>query len=127
MQLLVGHPESEQGCAANSDPPPPHTHTHQGLTADPSPPHHTAFHAGASVLLGEVKLAGDVLLGVPSEVVPLAAAGINEGQQPQGRLQVCQQIALRTNARLGGVNVRLAGEPQMVGSCCSDQGWRGTT
>lgn len=71
--------------------------------------------AGASSLLQQVRWAADVQMGVPIEVLTVSEAGVGTAAQPHGRLQLCQQLAMRLNAKLGGVNVRLAGDPAVVG------------
>ena len=59
-------------------------------------------------LYQEVKLASDAALGVPSQCMVAGVAGVGLGVQPRGRLQYCSNLVLKINAKMGGVNVRLA-------------------
>jgi eukaryotic translation initiation factor 2C len=61
----------------------------------------------------QIKRASDARLGVPSQCIVTRSAGIGPNTEPRGRLQYCANVALKINAKLDGVNVRLAG------------GWRG--
>ncbi len=65
-------------------------------------------------LYREVKTATDAALGIPSQCIDASSAGVGLGQTPRARLQYCEQLALKINAKMGGVNVRLAGDPQQV-------------
>lgn len=68
----------------------------------------------SAALYQEVKLASDAALGLPSQVLVAPAAGVGKGMQPRGRLQYCANLGLKINAKMGGVNVRLAGNPDQV-------------
>lgn len=68
----------------------------------------------SAALYQEVKLASDAALGLPSQVLVAGAAGVGKGVQPRGRLQYCANLGLKINAKMGGVNVRLAGNPDQV-------------
>eukprot|EP00879_Flechtneria_rotunda_P012539 GHRR01013092.1.p1 GENE.GHRR01013092.1~~GHRR01013092.1.p1 ORF type:complete len:202 (-),score=68.46 GHRR01013092.1:1379-1984(-) len=65
-------------------------------------------------LYQEVKMASDAALGLPSQVLLASVAGVGKGATPRGRLQYCANLGLKINAKLGGVNVRLAGNPDQV-------------
>ena len=68
----------------------------------------------SAALYQEVKLASDAALGLPSQVLVAPTAGVGRGIQPRGRLQYCANLGLKINAKMGGVNVRLAGNPDQV-------------
>lgn len=72
----------------------------------------------SAALYQEVKLASDAVLGLPSQVLVAAAAGVGSKAQPRGRLQYCANLGLKINAKMGGVNVRLAGNPDQVAWDC---------
>lgn len=72
------------------------------------------FRVRSAALYKEVKLCTDGLLGVPSQCLTMKAAGLGYNNMPKGRLQFCANLALKINAKGGGLNVRLAGEPQQV-------------
>jgi hypothetical protein len=69
----------------------------------------------SAALYSEVKLASDAALGLPSQVMVAPVAGVGRGAAPRGRLQYCANLGLKINAKLGGVNMRLAGNPDQVG------------
>ncbi len=46
---------------------------------------------------------------MPSQCIVTRSAGIGPNTEPRGRLQYCANVALKVNAKLDGVNVRLAG------------------
>jgi hypothetical protein len=46
---------------------------------------------------------------VPSQCIVTRSAGIGPNTEPRGRLQYCANVALKINAKLDGINVRLAG------------------
>lgn len=111
----------------------PHTHpfacttTHDGR---PLPTAHVGAHichtlysadlllvllpARSEALYREVKLASDAVLGLPSQVLAAPTAGIGRSATPRGRLQYVANLALKINAKMGGVNARLAGNPDQV-------------
>uniref|UniRef100_A0A383VYD8 Piwi domain-containing protein n=1 Tax=Tetradesmus obliquus TaxID=3088 RepID=A0A383VYD8_TETOB len=68
----------------------------------------------SAALYSEVKLASDAALGLPSQVLVAPVAGVGRGAAPRGRLQYCANLGLKINAKLGGVNMRLAGNPDQV-------------
>jgi hypothetical protein len=68
----------------------------------------------SAALYSEVKLASDAALGLPSQVMVAPTAGVGRGAAPRGRLQYCANLGLKINAKLGGVNMRLAGNPDQV-------------
>lgn len=65
-------------------------------------------------LYQEIKVASDAVMGVPSQTLVAGSAGVGVGVQPRGRLQYMGNIVLKINAKMGGINVRLAGDPQQV-------------
>jgi hypothetical protein len=65
-------------------------------------------------LYSEVKMASDAALGLPSQCLVAGSAGVGAGAAPRGRLQYCTHLVLSLNAKLGGVNARLAGDPAQV-------------
>jgi hypothetical protein len=71
----------------------------------------------SAALYSEVKLASDAALGLPSQVMVAPVAGVGRGAAPRGRLQYCANLGLKINAKLGGVNMRLAGNPDQVRVC----------
>jgi hypothetical protein len=68
----------------------------------------------SAALYSEVKLASDAALGLPSQVMVAPTAGVGRGAAPRGRLQYCANLGMKINAKLGGVNMRLAGNPDQV-------------
>ncbi|KAF8058950.1 AGO1 [Scenedesmus sp. PABB004] len=70
--------------------------------------------ARSPALYQEVKLASDGVLGLPSQVLVAPVAGVGRGAVPRGRLQYCANLGLKINAKLGGINMRLAGNPDQV-------------
>ena len=77
----------------------------------PARPHHTTYpHTGPYCPTPlQIKRASDARLGVPSQCIVTRSAGIGPNTEPRGRLQYCANVALKINAKLDGVNVRLAG------------------
>lgn len=71
----------------------------------------------SSQLYTEVKMASDAALGLPSQVLVAPVAGVGKGVAPRGRLQYCANLGLKINAKMGGVNMRLAGNPDQVCMC----------
>jgi len=59
-------------------------------------------------------MASDAALGLPSQCLVATSAGVGAGVTPRGRLQYCSNLVLSINAKLGGVNHRLAGDPAQV-------------
>eukprot|EP00878_Enallax_costatus_P011253 GHUV01011750.1.p1 GENE.GHUV01011750.1~~GHUV01011750.1.p1 ORF type:complete len:582 (+),score=200.21 GHUV01011750.1:324-2069(+) len=55
-----------------------------------------------------VKQAGDSLLGVRTQCFAADKAGVGlNARPPRGRIQYCANVALKINAKMGGVNVKL--------------------
>lgn len=61
----------------------------------------------------QVKRVTDGALGVVSQCFVAVSAGLGRNQ-PKGRPQYCANLALKVNAKLGGLNVHLLGEPTNV-------------
>lgn len=53
----------------------------------------------------------DSQLGIPSQCFVKSKAGI--GSQPKGRLQYCANLAMKINQKLGGVNCKIVGGPNV--------------
>eukprot|EP00775_Hariotina_reticulata_P010680 gene10680-10839_t len=51
---------------------------------------------------------------VYEQVLVAPVAGVGQGTAPRGRLQYCSNLTLKINAKMKGVNVRLAGNPDQV-------------
>lgn len=92
----------------------------------PAPPGHHHHPRSCQLLLvlmrsrsgplySEVKMASDAALGLPSQCMVAPSAGVGAGAAPRGRLLYCYHLLLSINAKLGGVNHRLAGDPAQVG------------
>lgn len=62
--------------------------------------------------LQAVKAASDSVLGVPSQCLVARHAGVGPGALVRGRLQYCLNVSFKVNAKLGGTNVKLLGEPR---------------
>lgn len=64
-----------------------------------------------------VKQAGDSVLGVRTQCFAADKAGVGiNARPPRGRLQYCANIAMKINAKMGGVNVKLVDNTQQVGA-----------
>ncbi len=62
----------------------------------------------------QVKQAGDSLLGVRTQCFAADKAGIGaRAQAPRGRPQYLANLALKINAKMGGVNVKLVDNPSV--------------
>eukprot|EP00877_Chromochloris_zofingiensis_P008172 jgi/Chrzof1/3608/Cz13g02060.t1 len=65
----------------------------------------------------EVKQASDSVLGIASQCFVAGKAGVGRdfNKDPnKGRLQYCANLALKINAKRGGVNVKLAGDRRVI-------------
>lgn len=60
-----------------------------------------------AALYKEVKQTSDSLLGIPSQCIVARKAGIGD-RNPRGQLQYIANVALKMNAKVGGVNVGLS-------------------
>ena len=58
-------------------------------------------------LYREIKQATDSLLGVSSQCVVAGKAGVGRGAQVRGRMQYAANVALKINAKMGGINVKV--------------------
>jgi len=65
---------------------------------------------GLGSLYAQVKQAGDSILKIPTQCIVAPKAGVGRNAQPpRGRPQYCANVALKINAKMGGVNVKLVG------------------
>lgn len=70
---------------------------------------------GIGGVYAEVKQAGDSILSIPTQCVVCPKAGIGrDAMPPKGRLQYVANLALKVNAKMGGVNVKLVGQNTLV-------------
>lgn len=61
----------------------------------------------------EVKRVSDSVLGVPSQCIVKSKAGIGGYGPPRGRPQYCANLAMKINQKLGGVNCKIVGGPNI--------------
>ncbi|CAD7705067.1 unnamed protein product [Ostreobium quekettii] len=61
----------------------------------------------------EVKRISDSVLGVPSQCLVKTKAGIGGYGPPRGRPQYCANLAMKINQKLGGVNCKIVGGPNV--------------
>lgn len=62
-----------------------------------------------------VKQAGDSVLGVRTQCFAADKAGVGlNARPPRGRLQYCANDAMKINAKMGGVNVKLVDDTRQV-------------
>lgn len=59
-----------------------------------------------------------LLLVLLSAAAMCVSPGVGHGTAPRGRLQYCSNLTLKINAKMKGVNVRLAGNPDQVSLNC---------
>jgi hypothetical protein len=60
-----------------------------------------------------IKHASDSVLGLPTQCLVARHAGVGAGSAVRGRLQYCTNVAFKINAKLGGTNCKLLGEPAL--------------
>lgn len=65
-------------------------------------------------MYSEVKRVTDMELGIPSQCVVKAKAGVAANEVPRGRAQYTANVAMKINSKLDGVNVRLLGGSKWV-------------
>lgn len=75
-------------------------------------------HTAAGSPYSQIKQAGDSVLGLRTQCFAADKAGVGiNARPPRGRPQYCANLAMKINAKMGGVNVKLVDVSSELSAC----------